>query len=203
MLNIYSFSKISFSAINLDLSSVEEALRLISTNNLGKNSILQDASFDMLFQKDDRGLLSISKSKSFQLGVFYRDPDSSQTIFLSNLEDGWITLANNILLQKSGSYINFRFSDVNSIDAISAFTFTSSALNQERVVYSMRDPKWVFYEKGTPLWFEDTDAYKARRVKDRLNTKILLEYCSALNLNIEKDNYFKPKGETLVFKYEW
>ena len=82
MLNIYSFSKISFSAINLDLSSVEEALRLISTNNLGKNSILQDASFDMLFQKDDRGLLSISKSKSFQLGVFYRDPDSSQTIFL-------------------------------------------------------------------------------------------------------------------------
>jgi len=46
-----------------------------------------------------------------------------------------------------------------------------------RTVYAMRDSDaWVFFEKGDPLPFEETNLYHARRKKDRLTPEIIAMY---------------------------
>lgn len=54
-------------------------------------------------------------------------------------------------------------------------------LNHLRVIQVAQDDgRWRFLEAGQPQPFEDLAAYSARRVRDRLTTRMLSDYCQAL-----------------------
>ena len=71
----------------------------------------------------------------------------------------------------------FYFVDRSNNDDIGAF-FQYSNVNEGyvRTVYAIKEFKWVFYEHGLPAYFEDLNNYKARRIKDRLNSRIIINY---------------------------
>ena len=52
--------------------------------------------------------------------------------------------------------------------------------------------KWVFIAEGTPQWFEDLEAYKARRVRDRFTSEMLERYCKALGLDVFEPSFYGP-----------
>jgi hypothetical protein len=57
----------------------------------------------------------------------------------------------------------------------------TSFLNYVRSVASVHDgDRWEFAAAGTPQPFEDLDAYKARRVQDRLTPALVQRYCQAV-----------------------
>jgi hypothetical protein len=44
--------------------------------------------------------------------------------------------------------------------------------------------RWIFSADGPEQWFEATDAYRARRVRDRFTSAMLERYCKALDLEV-------------------
>ena len=55
---------------------------------------------------------------------------------------------------------------------------------KERIIYALEEDRWVFYEEGEPLSFENTDYYKRRIIKKRINNEIILEYLSKCGINL-------------------
>jgi hypothetical protein len=54
---------------------------------------------------------------------------------------------------------------------------------------SATDGRWAWYASGSPLPFEQTERYSARRKRDRLDRELLLAYLAALGIPVEDDSY--------------
>jgi hypothetical protein len=63
---------------------------------------------------------------------------------------------------------------------------------RQRIIQALKDdPKWVFYQEGEPLPFENLSHYKKRRIRDRLTRDIIIEYSKMLGWDIEDENFWK------------
>ena len=54
--------------------------------------------------------------------------------------------------------------------------------------------KWVFSANGTEQEFEEVEAYRARRVRDRFSSEMLERYCQALGLDVFNDDAYGPEA---------
>lgn len=54
--------------------------------------------------------------------------------------------------------------------------------------------KWRFSQDGPPLPFEDLDAYRARRAKDRMPPGLLQRYLAELGLRAFDEDFYAPTG---------
>jgi hypothetical protein len=68
-------------------------------------------------------------------------------------------------------------------------------LNYVRSVSVAFDGKrWVFNASGIEQAFEETEAYQARRVRDRFTSDMLERYCRALGLDVFNDDLYGPEA---------
>ena len=51
------------------------------------------------------------------------------------------------------------------------------------------DGRWKWYANGRQQPFEDPHRYSARRIKDRLNRPLLMQYLSALGIETDRSNF--------------
>jgi hypothetical protein len=51
--------------------------------------------------------------------------------------------------------------------------------------------RWQFETRGTVQPFEDVDAYEARRIRDRFNRPMLLEYLAALGIVADEPGFYR------------
>lgn len=65
-------------------------------------------------------------------------------------------------------------------------------LNYVRTVSASFDDRWVFHANGTEQSFEETDAYRARRVRDRFTSQMLERYCQALGIDVFNPDAYGP-----------
>lgn len=109
----------------------------------------------------------------------------AKIFFMSNLDDGWFTMVNCIQNRLHCNCFYFYFVDRSNNDDIGAF-FQYSNVNEGyvRTVYAIKEFKWVFYEHGLPAYFEDLNNYKARCIKDRLNSRIIINYLEKQGINL-------------------
>ncbi len=71
---------------------------------------------------------------------------------------------------------------------------------EERVVYTYVESKWEFLQIGPIQDFENTDYYKAKRIKDRLDNKIVNEYMKKLGLEIWSEDFYKSNKNGFYFE---
>ncbi len=68
-------------------------------------------------------------------------------------------------------------------------------LNYVRTISASHDgSRWVFHADGTEQWFEETDAYRARRVRDRFTSEMLERYCKALEIDVFDPARYGPRS---------
>lgn len=68
-------------------------------------------------------------------------------------------------------------------------------LNYVRTIAASYDgSRWVFEANGTEQWFEEVDAYKTRKVRDRFTTDMLERYCKALDLDVFDATAYGPRA---------
>lgn len=73
--------------------------------------------------------------------------------------------------------------------------------NTVRSITMMNDGgKWTFEELGDPLPFEDRDAYKARRIRDRFPLELLARYLKQLGVEPFDAQFYRAPA-TLVEKH--
>jgi hypothetical protein len=71
--------------------------------------------------------------------------------------------------------------------------------NTLRAISVMNDGgQWTFYNKGTPLPFEDTKRYEARRIQDRFTFEMLQEYLQALGLLPFEESFYMPSAHCAI-----
>ena len=70
-----------------------------------------------------------------------------------------------------------------------------------RTVYAIREEyKWIFFaNEKTPLAIEDTNNYLKRKIKDRINNEIILNYLQKANYNLRDINFYTSSKKTLLF----
>ena len=103
-------------------------------------------------------------------------------LMLPNLMDGWITLFNNIManLKISGYY--FVISSEKIKEPYNCMIYMENEI-KKRICYTLKDNnKWMFYENGEPLFFENKKNYKNKLKKDKMNKDILINYCNELKI---------------------
>ena len=66
-----------------------------------------------------------------------------------------------------------------------------------RHVSLLKEDKWVFYEKGTPLPYEDTSTYKNRLLRTRLKNEQLVSLATGFGVTLETDK--KITGPGMLF----
>lgn len=70
---------------------------------------------------------------------------------------------------------------------------------QRRSIMLYEEAGWQFSNNGEPLVFENTQYYQKRRLKDRINLDILLEYASSIGVPHGPEAKF-GKG---IFQFTW
>jgi len=182
-----------FSYLDLGLDALYQVLNKQYANE--NKYILKRDSFYI-----DQPIKQNIGGKHFPKAVFFI-PKCCQdkTIMISNYSDGWITLGNKISNESSSFHYNFRLSKGENENLINSFTFWNNGKNQ-RVVYTIKDPKWLFYEQGNPLWFENVENYKKRLIRDRLNFEILVSYCEKIGIYILNKNFFASEDNAIYLE---
>ena len=105
-------------------------------------------------------------------------------VFLSsNMSDGLEGISNKMRELLNCTLVQIRMSIV-SINALGCFWFQYIYPDgKERVIYALKEDRWVFYEEGDILPFENPDYYKRRRIRDRINNEIIIEYLAKCGIN--------------------
>ena len=132
--------------------------------------------------------------------VFFKPVSACVTVQYSNYYDGWFTLSNYISEKIQKPFYLISFSNETSNDQCFLFSLYQNGA-VKRMVRAMQDPKWIFYNDGTVLPFENEDYYKKRRINDRLNKDIIIEYCRKLKLDITNDDFWKSSEPALFYEY--
>lgn len=104
------------------------------------------------------------------------------TVFLSsNYEDGLNSLCE---IQRKILQCTLIHLKVSIPEDMNWFLYIDSE-GRERIVYSLKEDRWVFCNLGEPLPFEKIEYYKRRNIKDRMNFNIISEYLSKLGICFE------------------
>ncbi|QHM70040.1 hypothetical protein C7M51_00300 [Mixta intestinalis] len=124
---------------------------------------------------------------------------------VSNLQDGWGTLCHQLSKFTKHGFYSFRLDEENKKDVMNSFDYVgyTDKLKKIRVVYSMTDPRWKFYQVGEMLWFENESYYNNRIIRKRINKYILTEYCNKLSLNITDEDFWNIKGDKILFSRKY
>lgn len=95
-----------------------------------------------------------------------------KVFFISNYEDGLSNVCRIIQKHLRCNIITCALSNETETDnPFFKFYFSNSNL-EERLIQAYKEDRWIFYEEGKPLSFENLDYYKRRRITDRLNNNI-------------------------------
>jgi hypothetical protein len=75
---------------------------------------------------------------------------------------------------------------------------STTFLNHERSIAVANDGgRWIFQQAGTPLPFEQLEAYGARSIRDRFNIELLDRYLQALGIHAFDEAFYKHEGVLL------
>ncbi len=201
-MNINDCEYLPFTCIKSSIESIEKQLRIEEKE--GKYRLLKGnySCLDVLDISDMEHIKPYYRTDSYKAVLFRCVSNKDYTVLVSNLRDGWFTICNYLCSKMNVDYYQFSISNIFETDPMNRFIYFSGG-DEERVVYSMKENKWVFCEIGNVLPFEDAENYKTRRIKDRLNKEILMKYCKRLGFNIEDESFWKGGENSLLFEHTW
>lgn len=144
-----------------------------------------------LDKKDSFWGYYVQQYKALQVRFILFSPKTNpcSTIMYANIYDGYVNLVKYVSRLSHIEYYTIRVFDGNT-DIMQAYHFFYDSPSKRRHILCYRDPQWVFYEEGQPLWFENTNYYKNRLKKNRLNKNIIMEYLGCLGCDIENDDFW-------------
>ena len=122
----------------------------------------------------------------------FQTGSKSVTLFTSNHVDGWYTGAN--LLSKSTRCRSIQVDiDICDKEQICRYEIVVSG-EPSRVVYTIQDPHWKFYQQGTPMPYENLNAYLRSKKKDRLTKQMIVDYLSAEGIDFTSLEGLQSRG---------
>lgn len=112
----------------------------------------------------------------------------NKSVYLCNCMDGCITIVN--ALKLSSDFIRIRVSRPDANSVMNEFEHKKDGVT--RIVHSYWDSdKWVFFETGEILPFENPEYYKRRKKSDKINYEIINEYLEANGWLLNEESFWQ------------
>jgi hypothetical protein len=127
---------------------------------------------------------------------------ASSSCMMSNLVDGWLTLATAVSLRLGCRCWRFTVSRDDKPFPRNAFSFMQAG-HDLRVVSAQRDdPSWVFYAKGNVLDAEVELHYTRRRIKDRVTREYVISIAERSGFPLGSDDFWITNNTSLFLTEE-
>ena len=134
--------------------------------------------------KIDNYIDSFKGNTLYDVFSFWKTSQYPEFVFFtSNSGDGRFTLCNIIHQRLKCEYIQCTMRNGNEELAPGYFFHYANKEMDERDILAYKEDKWVFYEKGTPLLLECMELYKKRRINQRINNSIIIDYLQKYGIN--------------------
>jgi len=193
---LYDYFKISIIQDNID--NVAKNLNKLLSDFALKQKELTKVDFKKVCSL--RTIPYNSKTIKFLLFEPIANPDS--TVFFPNFVDGWYTAVYNYTRLYSKSAFQVGFTTNNTIE-YPAYFFTFFYIDKEqikvRTVHAIKEDKWVFYIGDKPLSIEDKNNYLKKKIKDRINNEIILDYLKKAGYDLTLNSFFKSNRKAILF----
>ena len=209
-MNINNLPIFTFACFSKPINEIEKFLNFRFRDRIDKKTatiIRVQKNVDIVFNEFEelrkfKAARIESNQYSYEAYFFNSLIKPEKTIMISSLEDGWYTLCNIISENLKCEYYLFTLDDESLPEPKNSFIYVNNMDNElQRVLYSMKVGKWLFYEQGEPLPFEELSHYKQRIIRKRLTKQILIDYCKKLGLFVEDKHFWEQTGEGLYIEY--
>ena len=196
-MNITTYPQITFAYFDCSLDCVKNFLEIHYKHEreIKKISVI-DSKYnprDVFVEFEQLKQIRRNSGQHCSQKAFFYNPscDSSKTIMVSNLFDGWYTLCNIVSRKLACKCYLLEMCEYNVSEPKNCLTYIDG-FAITRVVYVLKEGKrWLFFEQDNPLWFEEADHYKQRIKKKRLSREILIGYCYKLGLPINNFDFWE------------
>ena len=130
------------------------------------------------------------------------EPSSSDGLvaFMANLSDGWIQLVRYCSRRLPSEFLAIRTSRSGEPSVRNDFVLVQRGKDARMVAAWTEDSEWRFHASGEPQPFEDLSNNKKRRIRDRLNREIIVEYAHRFGADISDDSFWTSRGDAFWFK---
>lgn len=198
-MNMYLYNEIKFSYTPSSFENIKKILHKKVNENEMYTLLSDNRGFEAIIDTNNKSTPQVYNGDL--KAIFFPCTTTSGTIMLSNIKDGWETLCFQLSNKSEYGFYIIRLDESNLNDSMNSLCYINNG-DVIRIVYSMKDPRWKFYQKGDALWFENKDYYNNRIISKRLNKKILTEYCNKLGLDIENELFWSI-DESIIFQRNW
>lgn len=127
---------------------------------------------------------------SAKAGIWGLQSSASYSFMISNLVDGWQTLATATSSHLSCRCWRFTVSAGGQRFPRNAFSLMEAGRDLREVQAQLDDPSWVFYEHGELLGVEDKSMYERRRIRDRVTREYVISVADRAGFPISSDAFW-------------
>ena len=194
---VNEFDSVTVSCFDVQLSDMWTELELLfmehRMNVIGEQRPLAYEEFgpDPL-----RGGSGQQKGGLFTPGI----ADLPSTGMITNLVDGWLTLATSISKRLGCNCWRFTVCRGATFSR-TAFTLLQSGSVRRTVSVQLED-QWVFFAKGELLAAESPDQYKRKRIRERLTREYVLSIARKVGFPIEENAFWERDESSVFFRAE-
>jgi len=153
----------------------------------------------------------ISENISFNLMKNHFDPltgliweprldDFKCVVSINSFQDGWVGFMEGLSDHFKFTLLHVSFAKLNSdYEPYSKFIFHNASFT--RIIYAISDRgKWDFFQKGELQNFENQEYYSRKKIKNRLNSEILVNYLQNIGVDIMKKSFWHSDKSGYYFQ---
>lgn len=130
--------------------------------------------------------------------IFTPRTSEQSSVLVANLRDGWQTLVHVLCGRLNCDCLKIRTSTPDDRYPINSITVYEGG-RETRIVRAMLDgDRWEFFQRGAAKTFESEENYRGKRVSDRLDRSILVDYLATLGLDIADDRFWSSNRPALL-----
>lgn len=123
----------------------------------------------------------------------------NRTLVVANLEDGWESLGYIASTKHNVEALILEVSTLHDEYPANAFTVVQGG-SIVRHVSARKEDRWVFYEEGTRLAFENTALYAKRRIRDRMPPEEVVRIAELHGVALDSEDFILRPVEAVVFE---
>lgn len=117
---------------------------------------------------------------------------------MDNYEDGWDTLINKMHQDFKTRIYTITVTDSKNLSSKFLFQFLGKEV---RLIQLMKDDgKWEYFEKGNPLLIENEVYLKSKKITQKLNKNIIIEYLQKTGYDLNIDQFWNSDNKAVYFE---
>jgi hypothetical protein len=121
-------------------------------------------------------------------------------VFVSNSQDGWYTLVNCICRDLGCKCIRITSTLDNVVYPANSFRVYEQGRDVRFVRAMLDSDRWDFFEEGAVQQFENAANYRKRRIRDRLNRAVIIDYLKRIDIDIYREDFWTTESTALYIR---